>query len=225
MEPSHFFVLRDFRHSVIFQGSCYVWEAVDRIRSYLQSITLGKIEVGIPAGAHLIHPEAISIGKGTCIEPGAYIKGPCVIGENCSIRQGAYIRGDCIIGNGCVIGHDTEVKNTIFLNGANAAHFNYLGDSILGNRVNLGAGVKCANLRFDHHEIFIHYEGKKIETKQKKLGAIFGDDTQIGCNSVSNPGTITGKGVYCYPCVNFGGYIPEKAVIKPAHQVLIIPNI
>jgi UDP-N-acetylglucosamine diphosphorylase / glucose-1-phosphate thymidylyltransferase / UDP-N-acetylgalactosamine diphosphorylase / glucosamine-1-phosphate N-acetyltransferase / galactosamine-1-phosphate N-acetyltransferase len=224
MEPQKLFDLKDFRHSVIFHGCRYVWEAVDKIHSYLQSIALGKIEVGIYAGAHLIHPELISIGKGTCIEPGAYIRGPCIIGENCSIRQGAYIRGDVIIGDNCVVGHDTEVKNSLFLNGANAAHFAYLGDSILGNRVNLGAGVKCANLRLDHQEIFIHFEGKKIGTKRKKLGAIFGDDTQIGCNSVSNPGTITGKGVHCFPCLNFGGSIPEKGVIKPAQAVLVISS-
>lgn len=222
MEPHHFFHLKDFHHAVIFQGCHYVWEALDKIHSYLQSISLGNIVVGIPGGAHLIHPERISIGKGTCIEPGAYIKGPCIIGENCSIRQGAYIRGDVIIGDGCVVGHDTEVKNSVFLNHANAAHFAYLGDSIIGNRVNLGAGVKCANLRLDRKEIYIHFEGKKIGTKRKKLGAIFGDDTQIGCNSVSNPGTITGKGVICYPCLNFGGFVPEKAMIQPAHSARII---
>lgn len=221
MKPHEIFDLQNFYHSAVFQDCNYVWEALDKIHSYLRSLSLGKIEVGVPSSAYLIHPEWISIGKGTCIEPGAYIKGPCVIGENCSVRHGAYIRGDVIVGNGCVIGHDTEVKNSIFLNGANAAHFAYLGDSILGNLVNLGAGVKCANLRLDHQEIAIHFEGKKIKTNRKKLGAIFGDGTQIGCNSVSNPGTVTGKGVQCYPCLNFGGCIPENAVIKPLERVMI----
>lgn len=221
-DPQNFFDLKSYRHALVFQGCHYVWEAVSKISSYLKSMTLGCIEVNVPLGVHLIHPELISIGKGTTIEPGAYIKGPCIIGENCQIRHGAYIRGDVIIGDRCVVGHATEVKNSILLNHANAAHFSYLGDSILGNRVNLGAGVKCANVRFDKKEIFIHSEEKKIATERKKLGAILGDDTQIGCNSVTNPGTITGKGVQCYPCLNFGGVIPEKGVIKARNPAVFV---
>lgn len=202
------FDLSEFRHAAIFDRCRYPWEALNKISDYLKTIELGNVKE-IP-GVHLIDPELIFIGKGTVIEPGAYIKGPCVIGENCSIRQGAYIRGDLIAGDRCVIGHDTEVKNSIFLNEANAAHFAYVGDSILGNKVNLGAGTKLANLRFDHEEIVI----EKIRTGRKKLGAILGDGTQTGCNSVANPGTVTGKNVKCSPCINFGGFIIESSLIK-----------
>lgn len=215
------FHLTHYRHAVIFQDCQYPWEVFNKIHDYLMTIHLGKIGVGIPSGAHLINPELISIGKGTLIEPGAYIKGPCIIGDDCCIRQGAYIRGDVIVGNGCVIGHDSELKNSILLNGAKAAHFAYVGDSLLGNEVNLGAGVKLSNVRMDHAPISIIFEGQRISTGRKKLGAILGDGTQMGCNSVSNPGVITGKNVHCYPCLNISGYIPENAKIKPSSSPLI----
>lgn len=200
----------------------YPWEVLGKINAYLKSLPLGKTGVGIPHGADLIHPELISIGKGTVIEPGAYIKGPCVIGENCTIRQGAYIRGDVIVGDHCVVGHDSELKNSIMLNESNAAHFAYVGDSILGNKVNLGAGSKLANFRLDHKEIYVYFDGEKVFTGRRKLGAILGDGTQIGCNSVTNPGVITGKNVQCHPCINFTGFIPEDSIITPAHPPIII---
>lgn len=215
------FDLTQYRHAVIFQECQNPWDVLNKIHAYLMTLHLGKTGVGIPSGAHLIHPELISIGKGTVIEPGAYIRGPCIIGDNCSIRQGAYIRGDVIVGNGCVIGHDSELKNSILLNGAKAAHFAYVGDSILGNNVNLGAGVKLSNVRMDHEVISVIVDGKKIATGRKKLGAILGDGTQIGCNSVANPGVITGKNVQCYPCLNISGTIPENAKIKPPYPPLI----
>lgn len=169
----------------------------------------------------MANPENISIGKGTVLEPGVYIKGPCIIGENCTIRHGAYIRGNLITGNGCVIGHDTEIKNSVMLNHAQAAHFAYLGDSILGNRVNLGAGTKCANLKLDHKNIAVRFGERLIETGLKKFGAIIGDDSQTGCNSVTNPGTLFGKQVFCYPCLNVGGFVASKQLIRPSNKVVI----
>lgn len=219
---STLFDLSAFEYAEIFDGCEYPWQVLEKIHPYiLQSRKLGKIEVGIPEGAHLLNPETISIGKGTVIEPGAYIKGPCLIGENCTIRQGAYIRGDVIAGNHCVIGHDSEVKNSIFLNKANAAHFAYVGDSVLGNRTNLGAGSKLANLRIDHREVTIWFFGEKYTSGRKKCGAMLGDDTHIGCNSVANPGVVCCKNVKCHPCINFGGFIPENAIIRSAHQPVI----
>lgn len=222
-QPEYFFDLSAFAHAELFQGCLYVWEVLSRIQAYLKKIPLGKIEVDVPQGTYLINPELISIGKGTVLEPGAYIKGPCLIGENCQVRHGAYIRGNFIAGNGCVIGHDTEIKNSILLNKAQAAHFAYLGDSILGNRVNLGAGTKCANLKLDHKNITIRFEDQTIDTGLKKFGAIIGDDCQLGCNSVTNPGTLFGKQVFCYPCVNVGGVIRSKQIIRPTQKVMITP--
>lgn len=224
MKSEILFDLSLFAHRALFSEEIYVWDALKKVESYIRTQKLGNIEIEIPDGVHLVHPELISIGKGTVIEPGAYIKGPCIIGENCQVRQGAYIRGNVIVGNHCVIGHDTEMKSVIMLDYANAAHFAYLGDSILGNRVNLGAGTKCANLRLDHGEVKVEIEGKKVATGLKKFGAILGDDTQLGCNSVTNPGTVTGKGVFCYPCVNFGGVIPAKSVVKNPQPPVILSH-
>lgn len=221
VEPEQLFDLSTYLHASLFQGCLYSWEALNRLNTYLSQLPLGKIEVEIPSGVHLISPETISIGKGSVIEPGAYIQGPCVIGKYCTVRQGAYIRGNVLIGDYCVIGHTTELKKVIFLDHAAAAHFAYLGDTILGNRVNLGAGTKCANLRLDHGIVLIHTSEKVVVSGLKKLGAILGDDTQVGCNCVTNPGTITGKGSWIYPCVNFGGVLPAKSLVKPAHTAHI----
>ena len=189
--PSEYFDLLSFSHASIFDESLPVWIPLKKIEDYLDTLGLGKILGKIEAGAYLINPELISIGKGTVVEPGAYIKGPCVIGENCQIRHGAYIRGNLIAGNKCVIGHATEVKNSIFLDGAQAGHFAYVGDSILGNHVNLGAGTKCANLRFDNRHINILWNKQKIDSGLRKFGAIFGDQAQTGCNCSAIPRCTT----------------------------------
>lgn len=220
LHHSTFFDLAQFPHASLFENCDFVWQALSRISNYLANYPLGKISCDIPKGAFLVNPEKIAIGSGTIIEPGAYIKGPCIIGENCVVRHGAYIRGDLIAGNQCVIGHDTEVKMSIFLNGAQAAHFAYVGDSILGNRVNLGAGTKCANLRFDHGNIEITVNKERFKTGLRKLGAIFGDDSQTGCNAVTNPGTLFGKNACCYPCTNVNGMIEADHIAKPSHTIV-----
>lgn len=214
LTPGYFFDLSTYRHASLFDLQNYVWSAIERLDTYLLSLELGKIEVPIPQGAHLIDRHLISIGKGSIIEPGAYIKGPCYIGNDCTVRHGAYIRGYLLTGDKCVIGHDTEIKQTILLDGVHAAHFAYVGDSILGNRVNLGAGTKCANLKLDNQTIKISGNGAQIDTGLRKFGAIIGDDTQSGCNSVTNPGTLLGRSVWCYPCLNVGGFVPSNSVIK-----------
>lgn len=223
LHPKSLFELTAFAHAALFENCTYVWEVLPKIAAYLKKQRLGKIAVDIPTGAYLIDPESIVIGKGTVVEPGAYIKGPCIIGENCVVRHGAYIRGDVIAGNRCIIGHDTEVKNALFLNGAHAAHFAYVGDSILGNNVNLGAGTKCANLKFDNGAIAVRFGDRLIETGLRKFGAVFGDGAQTGCNAVTNPGTIFGKNSACYPCTNPSGYVDENCIVKPDQKLCIHP--
>jgi bifunctional N-acetylglucosamine-1-phosphate-uridyltransferase/glucosamine-1-phosphate-acetyltransferase GlmU-like protein len=142
---------------------------------------------------------ALSIGKGVLIESGAMIKSPTVIGDCSEVRQGAYIRGYCLTGTGCVLGHVTEVKHAIFLDHAKAGHFAYVGDSILGNHVNLGAGTKLANLRFTDGEVAVKTPQGRVKTGLRKMGAILGDQVQTGCNSVANPGTILGKKSFVLP--------------------------
>lgn len=219
--PESLFELSDYAHAVLFDQVAYVWEALEKIEGYLKQRMLGKIETEVPISSCLIHPGSISIGKNTRIEPGVYIHGPCIIGSNCEIRQGAYLRGQVIVGDDCVIGHCTEVKNSLLLNKVRAGHFNYVGDSILGNTVNLGAGMKCANLRLDHQNVSVLFQGRKIPTSLKKFGVIAGDGAQLGCNCVTNPGTILGKRSICYPCINIGGCIPENARVKSSHQNIV----
>lgn len=168
----------------------------------------------IYAGAVLFDSN-IYIGKGTVVEPGALIKGPTIIGHHTEVRQGAYIRGNCIIGNRCVVGHATEVKSAVMLNDSKAGHFAYVGDSILGNNVNLGAGTKLANLKILPVEMKFSVGGEVYKTGLRKLGAILGDHVETGCNSVTSPGTLLGKKSLVYPCVNVpAGYYPTRSVIR-----------
>ena len=157
----------------------------------------------------------IQIGEGSVVEPGAFIKGPTIIGNHTEVRQGAYIRGKCLIGDRCVVGHTTEVKGSIFLDGAKAGHFAYVGDSILGNQVNLGAGTKLANLKIRGSSVRIRTENGSVDTGRRKLGAILGDGTETGCNAVTNPGTILGKGSVVCPVLSVPArYYPPKTLIR-----------
>ncbi|HEY5235675.1 MAG TPA: UDP-N-acetylglucosamine diphosphorylase [Rhabdochlamydiaceae bacterium] len=214
LSTNQFFSLEAYLHRELFEGSTFVWGALHRLIPYLAEQELGKIEVKVPSTAYLINPELISIGEGTVIEPGAYIEGPAIIGPYNQIRHGAYIRGNVITGERCIIGHSTEIKHSILLDRAHAAHFNYVGDSILGNDVNLGAGVKLANFRLDRKDVFVLLQGQKISTGLKKMGAIVGDGAQLGCNAVANPGTLIGPKAFCYPCINIKGIVPSRAIYK-----------
>lgn len=144
--------------------------------------------------------EDIFLGPGSLVEEGATVRGPFVMGEKSEIRQGAYLRGEILGGDGCVIGHASEVKGSVFLNDSKAPHFAYVGDSILGARVNLGAGTKLSNLKMTGDEIVVYYKGEQINTGLRKFGAILGDDVETGCNSVLNPGVIMEKQCMVYPC-------------------------
>lgn len=170
----------------------------------------------IMPGAYLFDDEII-IGARTVIEPGALIKGPTVLGEDTEVRQGAYIRGNCLIGSRCVVGHATEIKGSIMLDGAQAGHFAYIGDSILGLNVNLGAGTKLANLKMVPGTVMIPVNRKYHNTGRRKLGAILGDRTETGCNSVTSPGTLMGPGSIVYSGISVpGGYYPDSSYIMPS---------
>lgn len=194
-----FFDLSSFEHKALWDQEINVWSPLLTLSSYLKQLPLGVIEISVPKSVHIESPENVSIGKGTVLEPGVFIQGPCVIGENCVIRHGAYLRGGVLCGKGCSIGHSAEIKGSILLNGAAATHFVYVGDSILGNDVNLGAGVKCANLRLDRRKIRVFVDGVSVETPLGKMGVILGDNSQIGCNCVINPGTLLPKGSQAPP--------------------------
>lgn len=215
METAYFFNLDSFQHKGLFEAITYPWLALLKLEAFIRNLPLGVHQGVISSSTYLIDPELISIGEGSIIEPGAYVKGPCVIGKNCTIRHGAYLRGNVLTGDQCVIGHASELKNTVMMNHSNAPHFTYLGDSILGSNVNLGAGVKCANFRLDGKPIRLSFGSEpSIDTEMRKLGAIIGDGTQLGCNVVTNPGSLIGQGVKCYPCLNIGGFIPSRSFLK-----------
>lgn len=216
LSPSALFDLSSYQHSALFENCTYVWEALAKLKEYIAQSNLGQLQGDISDRAYLVNAGQISIGKGSVVEPGAYIEGPCWIGENCTVRHGAYIRGNVITGNRCILGHDSEFKHSILLNGSQAAHFAYVGDSILGNHINLGAGTVCANLKLDRTSVAIKIDGDRIDTGLRKLGAILGDNAQTGCNAVLNPGTIFGKGALCYPCVNVSGYLSPGTKTKMA---------
>ena len=209
-----FFNLDSFDHRSLWETDEPVWMALHRTNDYFQKRNLFSIEIDIPASVHLENVEQIAIGEGVVLEPGVYIQGPCILGDGCVIRHGAYLRGGVICGKGCVVGHGSEIKQAILLNQTQVAHLAYVGDSILGNRVNLGAGVKCANLRLDRREVSISFEGSKLRTGLKKFGCVIGDGSQIGCNVVVNPGTLIGPECASYPLINLHGVIPARTRIK-----------
>jgi NDP-sugar pyrophosphorylase family protein len=163
----------------------------------------------------VLHGGPFAFGRGVLVEAGAFIAGPTVIGDRTEVRQGAYLRGHCLVGKRCVVGHVTEVKHSIFLDEAKAGHFAYLGDSILGNQVNLGAGTKMANLRFVKGNVQVRTPEGQLDSGLRKFGAILGDQVQTGCNSVTNPGTVIGRRSFLLPNTTApSGYHPENTMLK-----------
>jgi carbonic anhydrase/acetyltransferase-like protein (isoleucine patch superfamily) len=178
----------------------------------------------IMPGAYLFDDKII-IGARTVVEPGALIKGPTILGADTEVRQGAYLRGNCLIGNRCVVGHTTEIRSSIMLDGSKAGHFAYIGDSILGRSVNLGAGTKLANLKMIPGAVVIAINRKYYNTGRRKLGAILGDRTETGCNSVTSPGTLMKPGSIVYSGVSVpGGYYPERSYVMPSRGSIEIGN-
>lgn len=157
----------------------------------------------------------ISLGAGVLVEPGAFIKSPAIIGDRTEVRQGAYLRGYCLAGKRCVLGHVTEIKHSILLNDAKAGHFAYLGDSILGNNVNLGAGTKLANLRFIPGNVRVKTGEGIIDSGLRKFGALLGDHVQTGCNSVTSPGAMLGMRSIVMPNMTVpSGFYKQNSIIR-----------
>ena len=189
----------------------------------LAELASQAIEIALDPRVHLAG-DRIAIGRGTRIGPGAVIDGPIRIGRDGEIRAGAYLRGGCWLGDGCLVGANVEVKRGIFLDGSRAPHLNYVGDSILGREVNLGAGTVLSNFRHDGGEISIPRDGAKVATGRRKLGALLGDEVATGCNSVLNPGSIVGARTQIYTGVQLrAGAWPADSVVKLRQQLEIVP--
>lgn len=212
VKPSDLFDLSKTEHAGLFDGCQNAWEVLAKIAAYIE----GHLKPGLHnscKGVAFIG-EKVFIGQGTVVEDGAMIKGPAIIGRNCEIRHNAYIRENVVIGDDCVIGNSCEVKNSLLLNGAVAPHFNYVGDSVLGHKAHLGAGVKISNFKLVSGNIKVEIDGKKIDTGLKKFGALVGDHAEVGCNAVLNPGSILGKHSVVYPNTNWRGYLEANKIVK-----------
>src|SRR6266446_2716064 len=217
--PSEYFDLEQTAHSKLFESQKHVWDALKQIPSYLQ-FRLKPAVLGELVGKPFIS-ESVFIGSGTIVEQGAMLKGPAWIGENCHIRSGCYVRENVIVGNGVVMGNSCEFKNCILFDEAQVPHFNYVGDSILGHRAHLGAGVILSNVKLDHGEIHVAATEGNIPTGLTKFGAIVGDRTEIGCNAVINPGSVLGRDCMIYPGVNFSGVLPHGSMVKLRQELSV----
>jgi bifunctional UDP-N-acetylglucosamine pyrophosphorylase / glucosamine-1-phosphate N-acetyltransferase len=207
-----FLALEHTAHPKLFENTKEVWDALKQIASYLQ-FRLKPAVLGELLGKPFIS-NSVFVGRGTIVEQGAVLKGPAWIGENCHIRSGCYVRENVIAGDGVIMGNSCEFKNCILFDEAQVPHFNYVGDSILGFHAHLGAGVILSNVKLDHGEIHVAASEGDIATGLTKFGAIVGDRTEIGCNSVINPGSLLGRDSIIYPGVNFRGVLPERSILK-----------
>ncbi|MDX1383956.1 MAG: hypothetical protein R3190_09965, partial [Thermoanaerobaculia bacterium] len=189
----------------------------------LEGLPAERIEAPLQPEVHLAG-DRIVIGRGARIAPGATLHGPLYVGADVEIRAGAFVRGGVWIGDGCVVGANTEVKRSILLPGAKAPHLNYVGDSILGRGVNLGAGTVLSNFRHDGGEIRIATaDGGAVATGRRKLGAVLGDEVKTGCNSVLHPGVVVGRGTEIYPLVQLrSGIVAADSIVKLRQELEIV---
>lgn len=193
----------------------YPWEVLPHIGEYI--LELGQ---KLPKEEYEKVGEDVWIAKTAKVAPTAYIHGPAIIGKEADVRHCAFIRGKVIVGEGTVVGNSTELKNVILFNKVQVPHYNYVGDSILGYRSHMGAGSITSNVKSDKTLVTIKIEGKKIETGLKKMGAMLGDEVEVGCNTVMNPGTIIGKHSNIYPLSMVRGYVPENSIYKKQGEVV-----
>ena len=223
LAPSDFFDLSKTRHAAIYEGCEFVWDALKKLPDYINDVLKPGVEGTVMDGAHLLSDE-IFIGKGTVVEPGAVIKGPAIIGEDCEIRTGAYLRGNVIVGSGSVVGNSCELKVALLHEGATVPHFAYVGDSLLGYKAHLGAGVKVSNVKLIRENVVVVVDGTAYDTGLIKFGAVVGDNVDVGCNSVLNPGSLIGAGSIMYTNTQWRGYLPPKSIAKMKQVQEVVPR-
>lgn len=199
----------------IFEGVTYPWEVLSRISSFI--IELGNT---LDENVYEKKGENIWIAKSAKVAPTASINGPCIIDCDAEIRHCAFIRGNAIVGAGAVVGNSTELKNVILFNKVQVPHYNYVGDSILGYKSHMGAGSITSNVKSDKKPVVVHAGGENIETGLKKFGAMLGDEVEVGCNSVLNPGTVIGAHSNVYPLSSVRGFVPANHIFKDKDNVV-----
>ena len=205
--------------SSLFKDVTYPWEVLPKIKDFI--IALGNT---LDMNIYEKKGENIWIAKSAKVAPTAYISGPVIIGEETEIRHCAFIRGNAIVGNHCVVGNSTELKNVILFNNVQVPHYNYVGDSILGYRSHMGAGSITSNVKSDKKLVIVKTESECMETGLKKFGAMIGDNVEVGCNSVLNPGTVIGKNSNIYPQSSVRGVVPENSIYKNQNEVVAKNN-
>jgi NDP-sugar pyrophosphorylase family protein len=210
--PQDLFDLGQTEHSALFEGCEYAWDALKKLKAYIDANVRPGLHNRCQGRAYI--GDKVFIGEGTIVEDGAMIIGPAIIGKNCQIRHNAYIREHVLVGNNCVLGNACEFKHSFLFNNAVVPHFSYVGDSIFGYKAHLGAGVKVSNVKLIPENVMIEKDGVPFDTGLRKFGALLGDNTDVGCNSVLNPGSIIGRGSVIYPCVNWRGILPPNMIVK-----------
>ncbi len=199
----------------LFKDKEYPWEVLPNIKDFI--IELGKT---LPKETFNEVKENVWIAKSAKVFDSAYIAGPCIIDENAEIRQCAFVRGSAIIGKNVVLGNSCEVKNTILFDNVQVPHFNYVGDSVLGYKSHIGAGGITSNVKSDKTLVTIKEGEEKIETNLKKVGAMIGDNVEVGCNSVLCPGTVIGRGTTIYPLSMVRGVVKENSIYKSERDIV-----
>lgn len=198
----------------VFEGVTYPWEVLPKIGEFI--VKLGN---SLPEDKYEKKGENVWIAKSAKVFPSAYINGPAIIDEEAEVRHCAFIRGNAIVGKGAVVGNSTELKNVILFNKVQVPHYNYVGDSILGFKAHMGAGSITSNVKSDKTLVIVRAAQEQYETGLKKFGAMLGDNVEVGCNSVLNPGTIIGKQSNVYPTSMVRGFIPANSIYKKQGEI------
>ncbi len=199
--------------TALFDAAEYPWEMLPRIKDHIKEL----IENGIEG--YTLIADGVLVGENVKIYPTATIEPPAVIGSGTEIRPGAFLRGNVITGEDCVIGNSSELKNCVLLEHVQVPHYNYVGDSVLGNRAHMGAGSICSNLKSDGRPVVIHGD-VDYETGLRKIGGILADGADVGCGCVLNPGTVIGKNTSVYPLTALRGVFPEESIVKTVDNVV-----
>jgi NDP-sugar pyrophosphorylase family protein len=225
--PEDFLDFSETDHAGLFRSEEDVWNALGRISEYLEE-RLKRVGPAMQEGQ--VHESAVIgdrvyLAPGSTVEANAVIKGPAWIGRGTVVRSGAYVRENVIAGDNCVLGNSSEFKNCLLFNHCEVPHYNYVGDSILGYKAHLGAGVICSNVRLDRRPVSVKAEdGERIETGLRKFGAIIGDRTEVGCQSVLSPGTILGRDCILYPLTSWTGVLGAGRIVKNRATLEIVEN-
>lgn len=214
-------------HTALFaeEANTSVWAAIHAIAGYLNE-RLDRVEGPLLRGEvdeRAIVGARVYVAPGAVVEANAVIKGPAWIGPGTVVRGGAYLREDVIAGSDCVLGNSSEFKNCLLFNHCEVPHFSYVGDSILGYKAHLGAGVICSNVRLDRRSVTVRDgKGDLVDTGLRKFGAIIGDRTEVGCNSVLSPGSVLGRDCVLYPLVSWQGVLPAHQIVKNRTPLQIV---